>query len=307
MEERDQILIERYLANELTEAELRVLEQRKKDDPEFLKEFLEYELVRVAIRHHEDEELKKRFGRIDSELDQTRVNSSSKRHWFRWLGLLLFVILCVVAWSFYGSKKQQVDPVLPEHSDSTGIDKIPAGISDTSSTPLQREEPIEKTKEPQRQDNSDPEKSEQHLKGSEIFAENFEPYRDDMMDPTTRGESQSGPFDSFRKAYWNGRYAEVPILFRSMSPTQQENDNYRFQLANALLENGKTDEAIPVLESIVNNNRSRYVTESYFSLGMAYAERGEKEKAKEDLEKYLKSDKAKRKDIAEKVLRALNN
>ena len=72
MEERDQILIERYLAGELTAAEHLDVEQREKEDPLFRQALLDYSIARKALQLKQREELKRRFAERDTILDKKK-------------------------------------------------------------------------------------------------------------------------------------------------------------------------------------------------------------------------------------------
>ena len=75
MEERDQILIERYLAGELTAAERLDVEQREKEDPLFRQALLDYSIARKALQLKQREELKQRFAERDVILDKKKTGS----------------------------------------------------------------------------------------------------------------------------------------------------------------------------------------------------------------------------------------
>ena len=57
MEERDQILIERYLSGDLTEAERNDIELRRREDPLFGRQLTEYEMAKEALKAHQRDEL----------------------------------------------------------------------------------------------------------------------------------------------------------------------------------------------------------------------------------------------------------
>lgn len=306
MEERDEILIDRYLAGELTEAEQSQFNQRKKDDHLFREEVRQYEIAKEAIRTDEDEEILKRFRTLDATLDRKDDHGPPRGHWWIWLGIAVLIVLGFVGWKMNWLKPPSSDTISKVVTDTLKMDHTPADISDTSKAPVIQEQEEKKTDPSHTPEEKKPPMAENASKGKELFAEYFEPYKDDMMDPATRGESDPTPFDKFRLAYWEGRYNEVPGLFKDIGSAQQANDNYRFQLANALLMNGNTKEAISILQSIVMNNHSKYVTEAYFGLGMGYIQMGELTKAKKEIDTYLKLDNAKRKDAARKVLNSVD-
>lgn len=73
MEERDQILIDRYLAGELTQAEIRDLDRRLAEDPAFDAEVSALEEARQALKIKQREELKERFRKRDEVLDKKKT------------------------------------------------------------------------------------------------------------------------------------------------------------------------------------------------------------------------------------------
>ena len=142
-------------------------------------------------------------------------------------------------------------------------------------------------------------------KGGELFAAYFEPYTDAMMDPTTRGDEELSQLQKYQKAYWDGEYPKAVELFPQLTPDEQGNDNYRFTYANALLETGKTNQAISILESIIQNNRSRYVAEAHFGLAMCQLRKENIAQANDWLMRYVKLDKARKKEQANEIISKL--
>ena len=97
MEERDQILIERYLAGELTAAEHLDVEQREKEDPLFRQALLDYSIARKALQLKQREELKQRFAKRDAELDKKKPEEPiSVRHRFNWIWLVYGVVIAML-------------------------------------------------------------------------------------------------------------------------------------------------------------------------------------------------------------------
>ena len=126
-----------------------------------------------------------------------------------------------------------------------------------------------------------------------------------MMDPTTRGEGEISALQNFQKAYWDGEYPKAVASFPGLTQDQQANDNYRFSYANALLESGKTNQAISIFESIIKNNRSKYVAEAYFGLAMGQLRKENTVQANEWLTKYVKLEKARKKEQANEIIHKL--
>ncbi len=305
MEDRDELLIEKYLARELTEGELAAFDQRRREDPAFDQEVREFETAMLPLKLRQREMLRQRFARRDIELDHSKPpRPRERRRWFLWIGTLTILILLIaLSWRLFQDKPEAPFPSEAGRGDST--QHYPQEITGDS---VQAETPDQKPEDSHEKRQTDPAKAiKQPLKAEhgDLFAAYFEPYRHPMMDPTDRGETKTSALEKFRKAYWDGTYAEVPGLFESIDETAKQNDTYRFQLANALLYIGKTNEAISILENIIAHNRSPFASEAYFTLGMAYLRIGDKEKAKKQLLAHMNHPKARQKEKAQKVLNAL--
>lgn len=302
MEEIDQILIERYLAGELTEAERHDVERRRAEDPSFHQEIIDYEEAVLALRQKQREELRQRFARRDEILDKKKPEPARPdKNRFIWLWVAAVLVTALVIWRFLLTTDQPMVPAKVDAADSTQTSQPPLVRMDTLSRKdsLNHQQQTEKSKKPK------PDMAGNTKKGQALFAEYFEPYKDAMMDPTTRGDDEMSPLQEYQKAYWDGEYQKARKLFSQLSEDYQSNDNYRFSFANALLETGKTEQAISILESIIKNNRSRYVAEAYFGLAMCYLRKGNKAEANDWLVKYVKLEKASNKEKANEIIRKL--
>lgn len=301
MEEIDQILIERYLAGELTEAERHDVERRRAEDPAFHQEIIEYEEAVLALRQKHREELRQRFASRDKILDKKKPEPARPdKNRFLWIWVAAALMIALVAWRFLFTTDQPAVPAQVETADSTQTSQPPVVRIDTLSrndslSQQQSEKP--KVIKPYMTDNT--------KKGQELFAAYFEPYKDAMMDPTTRGDEEMSPLQKYQKAYWDGEYQKAIELFSQLSKDYQNNDNYRFSYANALLETGKTDQAISILESIIVNKRSRYVIESYYAIALGYAKKGDTINAKIYMQQYIGDEKAKMKEKGIQILSQL--
>lgn len=305
MEERDEQLIEQYLARELTEAERAAVDKRRQEDPVFDQEVRDYEMALLALKFQQREALRQRFAQRDVELDKKKpAPPTTGRRRYLWIAAAaILLILVALLWNFLNKNDTPAQPSQTETEDTLQHhNEIIAEDSSGVDTPDNEKE------ESPKQDTDDPKKgidNTRREKERDLFAANFEPYRDPMMDPTTRGEEEASPRDQFRKAYWEGKYGEVQSLFQKIDPADQQKDNYRFQLANALLKTGKTEEAIVIFTSVVANAKSKFVTESHFYLGMAFLQKGDAARATEWLDKYVKLEKGKQKEKANLILAAL--
>ncbi|MGB3078002.1 MAG: CDC27 family protein [Saprospiraceae bacterium] len=294
MEQIDQKLIERYLANELTLSERNEVERRAKDDAQFRKDLAECKLSIEAIRLSEREKLKNRFRQRDKMLDQKNNNlNGGKQVSFWWLAVAAAVSV-LVAWYFiYAPPLQTIDQAHGDTKDSTAIvQNLPVVIDTikTNAPKIEDKQPARKKRTTQ-----------------ELYAENFEPYKDDSMDPTSRsGEEDLKPRDRFLLNYWEGNSKEAQVAFNTMSPADKENDNYRFIYANVLMSLNMTKEACLILTGVQKNHKSIYASESPFYLGLCNLKAGKVDEARKNLEAYLLEKDIQHKVNAKKILEELN-
>ena len=303
MEERDEILIGRYLANELSEKEKVEVDLRMKDDPFFRQEVMAYEAAKEALRARQREELKQRFLLRDEELDKkdpiSVINRSDRTMWI-WMAAAL--VVTIIVWKLLSSDHQQTAPAEPGPADTIQINQFPPLQNDT----IDGKDSLRNQKQNIKTTQEKPDMAEDSKRGIELFAEYFEPYKDAMMDPLTRGNKELSPFQKYQKAYWDGDYQQTVELFAQLPPNYQVNDNFRFSYANALLKTGKTAQAILILESIINNNQSTYWTESHLTLAFAYLQQGQMNKSTQLVAFYIASEKAMQKKEAKDLNHLLN-
>jgi predicted Zn-dependent protease len=138
-------------------------------------------------------------------------------------------------------------------------------------------------------------------RGQELFAENFEPYRDDLTEPTSRGDDLS-TIEKMEIAYWNKNYGEVVTLFEELPPTMKQNDNLRFMQANAMLAGGKMNQGAVILSDIIRNEKSKFIAEAHWYLALAYLKNDDSVNARKHLEAYIGLNGIKHKAQAEKIL-----
>lgn len=299
MEERDQILIDRYLAGELSEAELRDLQRRRKEDPVFDQEIRSLEEARNALRLKEREALRERFRSRDALLDKKKPEDpvrNRKTMYILWLAAAL--LLMVVAWKFLFRTTAPTEPVIITNEDSLDIKYPPAvivdtleGIDSTSVSDTKKEiKPVKK-----------PDLAQSSKKGNELFAAYFEPYKDAIMDPSTRGDETLTQIQQFQKAYWDSDYLQAVKIFPGLSDTYRGNNNYRFIYANALLATGKTEQAISFLKEVMEKNASKYKVEAKYILALALIQKGDYTSSANYLDEYLKESTAKQKESAIKL------
>ncbi len=291
MEERDQILIERYLSGDLTEAERNDIELRRLGDPLFSQQIAEYEMAKEALKAYQRDELKKRFQRRDEVLDKKtdRGSSGGSVIWYILFGVLL---VGLISWKLWLSPDKQTNepPAIEQQQDNQELQ---------DSMPMQ-ETPKDEIEESPQDNNRQNEKRYQ-----EIFAENFEPYRDDLVEPTSRGDDLSA-IERMEVAYWNEEYDDVIKIYEELSPAMKQNDNLRFMQANAMMAAGRVKQGAIILSEIIRNGRSKFVGEAHWYLALAYLKSDDVENGRKQLEAYLRLNETKHRTQAEKILKEVN-
>lgn len=114
---------------------------------------------------------------------------------------------------------------------------------------------------------------------SRLFAAFFVPCKDPSLEPSQRGNAEMPPVERFLDHYWKLRYPEALALFETLETNDQTNDNLLFVKANCLLAEARAAEAAPLLENILRNDRSRFMTETRWYLALAYLKTGRKKQA----------------------------
>ncbi len=294
MEQIDQTLIERYLSNELTLAERSDVERRAKDDTQFRKDLAEYKLSIEAIKLAEREELKNRFRQRDKMLDQKNIGGRQGTQYYMLMMAVAAVISILVAWYFLYTPDRTIDEAKNETRDSTYLVQNPPVVIDT----LKENKPVQ-PKNPSRPKSVKP--------AQQIFAENFEAYKDESMDIASRSDEEDlTPTDKLLLNYWEGNYKEAQEAFNNMSPKDKQNDNYRFIYANVLMSLNKTVEASLFLKGVIQNHKSPYTPEAYFYLALCDIKSGKKDEAKENLVTYIDNKDSNQKEKAKRILAGLN-
>src|SRR5688572_24769163 len=195
MEERDRILIERYLAQEMTATEKLEFENRMLHDAPFKTEVEQYQLAIEALKIAQREELKERFRQRDKILDQGNTRHLSGRRSL-WLMAAVVTGLIILSWLLYYGLKQPVDEEIITNQDS---------IEQKGEIPIPEysiESPKSNDDEKWRTDDK------KRDSGKDLFAANFEPYMDESMDVVVRGdEADLSPLERFQIHYWDRKHA----------------------------------------------------------------------------------------------------
>lgn len=299
MTEADRILIERYLMEEVTDAEQDAIVSRMAADPVFRAEVEGMRQAIEAVRDQHRAALYEKFKAWDSELDET---AGPGWRWAWWL--VLPFLLAALTWLVMrepGAKQageETPSPTLPlSRPDSTGEQH-----DKTLSPPMAREEEPKDAPKP-----ADREGKRIQDHGT-LFAEYYRPYKDQLLNPEMRGSGDLMlAIDSFRLSYWEGSYPDAVIRFSRLPNESRQAENDLFCYAGALLATGRTQEAENVFEGIVRRGKSMYVAEARFALAMARLRQGDLPAARLLMQQYLDDSRAKQRPDAEKVMRAISD
>ena len=134
-----------------------------------------------------------------------------------------------------------------------------------------------------------------------LYTQHFSPEKNVLYITKKSEPDLSRKYEIF-KAYDDGNYTEY-IKGVDALLTDEDNDDYRFYKANALLELNQTDEAISILKKIIAAEKTQFMEESKFILALAYLRVNQKEAARPILEEL--SINAVYKEKVEKILSKL--
>jgi hypothetical protein len=295
MEALDQTLIERYLANEMTAIEQSVFEKRLALESGLQQEFEEYKLVMEAVKLAERQELLQRFRDRDKILDRKTGLRSLHPNRRIWMLSAAAILMMIIAWRFFIQPGHNSDQAQQFPKDSTNIQQPLPIQQDT----LQEEELNKEKKEEVKPKTNKP-------SGKELYADNFEPYMDESLNPTSRSdEEEMSAFEKFQLSYWKRNYNDALAAFQKLSPALQENDNLRFLRAIALMALSQVDEAAIILEEVSKNPKSTYKTEAVYYLALCYVRNEQFDSARKKLTSYLSDPDALKKDKAKTLLNDL--
>lgn len=269
-------MIEQYLNGALPDAELERFRARCRSDREFALEAALQKAARDAVLLDERKNL-------DSALQSPEIQevkaaakqrlSYKKRLYPFLIGLLLLAAGFGARWFFYvfyaPDKAPVVAPPPAQNPSAPQLPPLPQTIPQVA--PIQQQ----------------PEK----VDAQKLFADNFRPAPNSFQ-PATARSGRSNQQSNFFKLYDAGNYAQALAAF----PTGENDDNWLFFKANALLATGKTKEAARLLEGVVERSATLYTSKARWYLALAYVRLNENEKAVKALQLY-----ALEADVTEKV------
>lgn len=116
-------------------------------------------------------------------------------------------------------------------------------------------------------------------------------YIEDRGLETNMGETDNYTFDDAMVDYKHGKYNKAIDKWTILRTSKPENDTLNYFLGVAHLANKNEAEAINYLKIVAKTNKSAFINEAYFYLGLSYLKMNNLEKAKEYLS-LNKSEKA---------------
>lgn len=285
MKSSDQILIEKYLCNELDAGELADFQARMAADLVFRQEVEGFEKAVRAVRLGGNQALRSKLASRGLDLD---AEQKHRRLLFFGAIVLLTLVSAILIWFWPSGEKQPPAtpapaPLLPEEPREQEPPVAPPSQPPSVKLPSRR--PI----------------AQQKRRPEQLFAEYFKPYRDDSLEPSLRGDGDPTPEERFLQLYWSGGYAEAIADFEALPQFSKNKGDLQFLLANCLLQNGEAAKAVAILE---NMGRTRFQAEAKWLLALAFLKNGALEKAKALLQEISQDNAAAQQPDAKQLLRA---
>ncbi|MDQ3017150.1 MAG: hypothetical protein M3R25_10600, partial [Bacteroidota bacterium] len=299
MKEQNQKLFERYLTGEMTIDERHDMEKRLQIDFDLRQELMQYELVIDSLRMAQREELKARFRDRDKILDKGLPGKKweiQRRDIWLFAAAALVIVLLVFNFLMPRENSEYQSEVKP--LDTIQEDKIKTIPVDTIQT-----NPVPEDKPDMAEKMSDRKTKTMKERGEELYAANFEPYRDDEMDPTSRSDEEGlSDLEKFQVSYWEGRYKEAISGFETLTPEYKNNLNFQFIYAMALMQLKRSEDAASILREIRKDPGLIYYAESGYYLALYQIRQGSFETAKKLLTEYIEHPDGTQKEGAKKLL-----
>lgn len=285
MEDKDDELIERYYRNELTEAEREAFHRRLAEDEVFWEAAHLHADALNAIRLEGVGLLRKRLAKKGRELDE-KAERRPRRIWLWIVPVLLLGAFAVWQWMRSEPAPQAIPAPAPPSA-------APVDTSDTA-PPATPRDTVARKQTPAPAAKTD----------RQIFAASFQPFRDESIEPSVRGGNELlSPSEHFQQLYWDGDYAAALAAFDSLGATARANKNLLFLKANCLLDAGQPEEAVSILEALVQNGRLRFNDQAPWYLALAHLRAGRRAEARSLLERIAADAASSRQADAQRILR----
>lgn len=268
-------LIERYLNDELTREERSAFEERRATDDAFRREVEAYEKTLRIVRLKGRQGMKARLAGQGRQLDSQKKSPVYRLR--RWMGLALLAI-AFLAWWFWGKKTGPPATGLP--TGNIQPDSVRTAPPSQPDTILQR--PAVPGNQPIRDESSEkPPVAQRPSANDRLFAAYFQPFKDETLEPSVRGEGNATPEEIFLQYYWDGKYQAAMAAFDNLEPASKNKGDLQFLQANCLLATGHSKPAISILKNL---GRTRFQAAAKWLLALAYLKNEEIARAKAQLE-----------------------
>lgn len=277
--EKNLILIERYLLEVMEPAEMAEFEMQLKSDPQLDEELENYRRAISTLRLSKSQILREELGQLEKKIKKKeRLKKNLTIGFITILSCIgLFLLYFWINRPFNKNSDPDLKPEIP--MDSISGEKIQDTIialkdsvettpKDTGfKTPFVSKNEISRKKPTSGKD------------PQTIYLTYFTPHHDETMELNIRGNGASEYYNRFLKYYIQKEYLSAIAVYDSMSLKLQENDNCRFIKANAFMALGDMQSSRPLLERIIKNEKSRYVSDAKWYLALNYLKTKEIDKA----------------------------
>ncbi len=274
----DEQLIERYFCYDLPAEERAVFEQRLAVDGAFRQEVEAFEKTIRYVRLDGRKALQAQLAERGRQLDAEKKRPTFTRRW-GW-ALAALAVAAFFIWFFDQNKTapQQTAPGNAAQQDSLKINEptLPDTAGQQSSPPAAGNAPPTAA-EPK------PDHGRQ-AKADRLFAAYFQPYKDDSIEPSIRGEGDATPEEVFLQNYWDSQYKKALAAFEKLELASKNKGDLQFLQANCQLATGRAKAAKRVLENL---GRTRFSAEAKWLLALAFLTNGEQERAKAQLREIM--------------------
>lgn len=288
MEEKDMALIEQYFRNLLNGEEQADFQRRLATDSGFREAVQLHRQAIEAIRIEGEAMLRARLAAKGRELDAQPTRR--KDRWWLWALPAMLVCAGAIWWAMPAALTEK--PVIRQNPVSPTSPNLPVETTPSVIPPVKTEPQTP----PQRETREEP----------QVFASWFHPYKDDTLEPSVRGDAEPSPSEVFQQRYWVGDYRAALDAFDALGANAQSNDNLLFLKANCLLATGSAEEAVPLLENIIRNDRSRFTAQAPWYLALSRLESGQEQQARALFQSIAADPNSPRQADAVRLLESLN-
>lgn len=286
MEEHDIELIERYYRHALTGPEQAAFQERLSADAAFREAVELHGDALEAIGREGSAALRARLSQKGRELDARAQQNKRRPRWFA--GLLALLLIAMAGWWLLKKTPPAPPPVeIPATPPDNALPARPVAPATPRETPAPAPRPQKKAPG-----------------ARQLFADAFRPYKDASLEPARRGAGAPTPSEQFQRLYWEGKYRAALDTFAVLPAAVQNNDNLLFLKANCLLATGQASAAATLLDTILRNDRTRFMAQVNWYLALSRLKTGQTAEARTRLQTIAADPNSPRQADAKRLLRA---